>query len=75
VLPKKGAEELGMSLSPLLPTADAAPLAGVAPKTLENWRTIGVGPRFIKAGRKVLYDPADLLAWRDQHRFGSTSEV
>ena len=63
------------TLSPLLATADAAPLAGVARKTLENWRTLGVGPRFIKAGRKVLYDPADLLAWRDQHRFGSTSEI
>ena len=62
-------------LSPLLGTADAAPLAGVAPKTLENWRTMGIGPRFIKAGRKVLYDPADLLVWRDQNRFGSTSEM
>ena len=64
-----------MILSPLLPTTDAAPLAGVAPKTLENWRTLGLGPPFIKAGRRVLYDPADLLAWRDQNRFGSTSEV
>jgi DNA-binding transcriptional MerR regulator len=63
------------TLSPLLATADAAPLAGVAPKTLENWRTLGLGPRFIKAGRRVLYDPADLLAWRDQNRFRSTSEV
>jgi hypothetical protein len=63
------------TLSPLLATTDAAPLAGVAPKTLENWRTLGVGPRFIKAGRRVLYDPADLQAWRDQNRFGSTSEV
>mgnify|MGYP003576646300 CR=1 FL=1 len=63
------------TLSPLLATADAAPLAGVAAKTLENWRTLGLGPRFIKAGRRVLYDPADLLAWRNQNRFGSTSEV
>ena len=63
------------TLSPLLATAYAAPLAGVAPKTLENWRTLGLGPRFIKAGRRVLYDPADLLAWRDQNRFRSTSEV
>ena len=62
-------------MSPLLCTLDAAPLAGVAAKTLENWRTLGLGPRFIKAGRKVLYDPADLLAWRDQNRFGSTSEM
>jgi DNA-binding transcriptional MerR regulator len=64
-----------INLSPLLRTEEAAPLAGVAAKTLENWRTLGLGPKFIKAGRRVLYDPADLLAWRDQHRIGSTSEM
>ncbi len=63
-----------IDLSPLLATAEAAPFAGVAPKTLENWRTLGLGPKFIKAGRRVLYDPADLLAWREQNRLGSTSE-
>lgn len=63
------------ALSPLIPTNEAAPLAGVAPKTLENWRTLGLGPKFIKAGRKVLYDPADLLIWRNQNRVGSTSEM
>jgi DNA-binding transcriptional MerR regulator len=62
-------------LLPLLRTEEAAPLAGVAAKTLENWRTLGLGPKFIKAGRRVLYDPADLLVWRDQHRIGSTSEM
>lgn len=64
-----------INLSPLLRTEEAAPLAGVAAKTLENWRTLGLGPKFIKAGRRVLYDPADLQAWRDQHRLGSTSEM
>lgn len=63
------------NLCPLLKTEEAAPLAGVAPKTLENWRTLGLGPKFIKAGRRVLYDPADLHAWRDLHRVGSTSEM
>lgn len=62
-------------LEPLINTRSAAPLAGVAVKTLENWRTLGVGPKFIKAGRRVLYDPADLLAWREQNRVGSTSEI
>jgi DNA-binding transcriptional MerR regulator len=62
-------------LAPLLRTEDAAPLAGVAVKTLENWRTLGLGPKFIKAGRRVFYDPADLFAWREQHRVGSTSEM
>ena len=63
------------NLLPLLRTDVAAPLAGVATKTLENWRTLGLGPKFIKAGRRVLYDPADLVAWREQHRVESTSQI
>lgn len=62
-------------LSPLLSTADAAPLAGVTRKTLENWRTLGLGPSFIKAGRRVFYDPADIAAWREANRFASTSAM
>lgn len=59
----------------LLSTSEAAPAVGVAAKTLENWRTVGFGPKFIKAGRKVLYDPGDIEAWKDANRFSSTSEV
>ena len=66
-------------MSTLLNTAQAAPLIGVAPGTLENWRTQGVGPKFIKttAGRrgKVLYDPVDIEAWKDANRYASTSEA
>ena len=63
------------SLLPLLRTIEAAALAGVAPKTLENWRTLGLGPSFIKAGRRVLYDPADIAAWRETNRRESTSQI
>ncbi len=62
----------------LLDTKAAAPRIGVAPGTLENWRSLGLGPRFIKtAGRKgrVLYDPADIEAWKSERRFQSTSEA
>lgn len=62
----------------LLDTKGAAPLIGVAPGTLENWRTRGIGPKFIKTlGRrgKVLYDPADIEVWKDANRFQSTSEA
>ena len=62
----------------LLDTKAAAPRIGVAPGTLENWRSLGLGPRFIKtAGRKgrVLYDPADIEAWKAERRFQSTSEA
>lgn len=63
----------------LLNTTQAAPCIGVSPGTLENWRIQGIGPKFIKTtpgrGGKVLYDPADIEAWKQANRYGSTSEV
>jgi predicted DNA-binding transcriptional regulator AlpA len=37
-------------------------------------RVRGDGPRFIKIGRAVRYDLADVQAWLDARRVGSTSE-
>lgn len=62
----------------LLDTKAAAPLIGVAASTLENWRVSGDGPKFIKTpGKrgKVLYDPADIEAWKEANRYQSTSEA
>ncbi len=59
----------------LLDTIEASPFAGAEPKTLENWRSQGFGPKFIKVGRKVLYDPDDIEAWRNANRYSSTSEA
>ena len=59
---------------PVLTTKEAAPLIGVKPKTAENWRNLGLGPKFIKAGRNVVYDPRDIEAWKNDRRVGSTSE-
>ena len=58
-----------------LPTPDAAILAGVSAKTLENLRSTGGGPKYLKLGRKVAYDPRDIEAWKDDRRFSSTSEA
>lgn len=62
-------------MKPLLDTIAAAPLVGATVGTLENWRVAGTGPRFIKSGRRVLYDPDDIAAWREARRFQSTSEA
>lgn len=67
-----------MNAHHLLDTKLAAPCVGVSPGTLENWRTQGRGPKFIKSpGRrgKVLYDLADIEAWKEANRFQSTSEA
>ena len=65
-------------MNDLLDTKTAAPRIGVSPGTLENWRVAGRGPKFINSpGRrgKVLYDPADIEAWKAANRFQSTSEA
>lgn len=59
----------------LLDTPSAAPLIGATVGTIENWRVAGIGPKFIKSGRRVLYDPDDIAAWRAERRFQSTSEA
>lgn len=72
---RNGRRDINMRL---LDTKAVAPYVGVKPGTLENWRVQGVGPKFIKtAGRrgKVLYDLADIEAWKDANRYQSTSET
>lgn len=49
-------------------------LGGLKPNTLENWRSRGVGPRFIKIGRLVRYSIDDLDAYLEAHSRQSTSQ-
>lgn len=63
-----------MEMSKLLSTPEAAPLVGVAPKTLENWRVAGLGPKHLRVGRLVRYDLVDIERWKAGRRVGSTSE-
>ncbi|SPH24390.1 hypothetical protein DEA8626_03442 [Defluviimonas aquaemixtae] len=32
----------------------------ISPRTLEQWRWLGKGPRFLKIGARVLYDEAEI---------------
>ena len=43
-------------------------------RTLERWRRDGVGPPFVKVGRAVRYDEADLAAWLAAPRQLSTAD-
>lgn len=52
---------------------EAAHFVGIAPKTLRNLRNSGGGPLFINAGRRILYEVADLEAWLGQRKFSSTA--
>lgn len=58
----------------LLTTDLAAKLLGRKKHTLENWRTIGVGPSFHKVGGRILYKKDELQRFLNERKFGSTSE-
>lgn len=59
----------------LVNTEGAARIVGLSESTMEKLRCAGGGPRHVKLGRAVRYDPADLRAWVDSNRRNSTSEV
>ena len=62
----------------LLTTTEAADLLRLSPRTLEDMRVTGSGPRYFKLGpgkrSKVVYRREDLEAWFTQFGFRSTSE-
>ena len=50
---------------------EAAAMLGVSPRTLANWRTLGIGPAFVRVGRvhsRTLYRIDDLNTWLDNNR-------
>jgi hypothetical protein len=54
---------------------EAAIYLRMAPSTLAKLRCYGGGPRFAKAGpRLVVYDRSDLDAWLEHRIYHSTSE-
>lgn len=53
---------------------EAAKILGLAVSTLRRWRWAGMGPKFIKLGSAIRYDPIDLQDFIDRNRRRSTSE-
>jgi predicted DNA-binding transcriptional regulator AlpA len=58
----------------LLNSKKAAAFLRVSERTLERLRTAGDGPKYVKFGMVVRYDPADLLAWIEGQKRESTSD-
>jgi hypothetical protein len=61
------------SKRPILSTRGASGYAGLSPSKLEKLRVTGGGPRYIKIGRRVFYDPDDLDEWLTAQKRLSTS--
>lgn len=59
----------------MLRTREASQYLSVSTSRLEKLRLTGGGPRYLKLGKTVVYDPADLDAWLNAHRRVSTSKA
>lgn len=57
-------------------TADAARRLhpDLSPRTLERWRLLGRGPRYVKVGRRVAYTEEALATWLQQQERSHTQE-
>ena len=58
-----------------LPVEAASRHVGLSVSTLNKLRVFGGGPVFLKLGRRVVYDLADLDAWLATKRRRSTSDA
>ena len=43
-------------------------------RTLANWRCAGVGPKFTRAGGRILYDLDRVAEWEAQNTVNNTSQ-
>jgi predicted DNA-binding transcriptional regulator AlpA len=53
-------------LPDLMTRAEVAEYTGISLATLARWATENSGPRFKKAGSRVIYVKNDVLAWIDR---------
>ncbi len=61
-------------IRPKLDVAGAANFLGVSESMINKLRITSGGPEFLKIGRRVLYDVADLEAWAASRKRRHTSE-
>ena len=51
---------------------------GISAGTLAQWRSRGIGPRFVRLGARpparVLYRRSEIAAWLDEHTHRAASE-
>lgn len=63
--------EQAQSIAPtFLTQREVAELLRLPERTLEDWRLTRHGPPYLKLGRHVRYDLADIVAWTREQRHG-----
>ena len=56
-------------MSGLIYTKEAAKILGLNFRTLENWRSLNRGPKFIRCGRSIRYREYDLERYMSQNSY------
>lgn len=65
---------LAAALKPMNTTKDIADNCGIKEGTLAYWRSAGIGPKFVKVGRIVMYPKEQMIAYFAQHLYQRTAE-
>lgn len=65
---------LAAALKPMNTTKDIADNCGIKEGTLAYWRSAGIGPKFVKVGRVVMYPKEQMIAYFAQHLYQCTAE-
>jgi excisionase family DNA binding protein len=55
----------GVGMAETFSPREAADYIGWPVETLKRWRTVGTGPVYVKAGRRVRYRKASLDRWME----------
>ena len=57
----------------VMTVAEAAEYLGLAQSTLNKWRCVGGGPKYLKMGKAVRYRMIDIQKWLEANRHLHTS--
>jgi predicted site-specific integrase-resolvase len=55
-------------------TQQLADMWGVKKATVQQWRTLGTGPVYIKLGRRVIYRKTDIINYERRRTYQGTGE-
>ncbi len=62
-------------MSNYLTQTEAADYTRLSPRTLERMRLTGTGPKYTKAGRRVIYSRRAIDHWLEKRTYKSTSDA
>lgn len=63
------------ALPPMATPKALSAVSGIPEGTLAYWRSVGIGPKFVKAGRAVLYPRDAVVAFMRKHLYRSAAEA